>query len=243
MRHPENCHGIARAAAWRIARAAALAVLLAACAPPPSSQTAASLPPAPADFPEGHYRQAETLGRKVLRVDPGESLVAIVVRRAGPLAGLGHDHVVASRDVRGYVDTEGGRADLYVALARLTVDEPGLRAEAKLDTLPSQEAIEGTRRNMHEKVLDTLRHPFALVRATRTGADPARLDVAITLHGTTRSFVVPVRIEPAKDSVAVSGKLTFNQTEFGITPYAVLGGALQVQDQLELRFRISAKGG
>lgn len=243
MAHPETCHGTARAVACRIAQAAALAILMAACTPPPASQTAASLPPAPADFPEGHYRQAETLGRKVLRVDPGESLVAIVVRRAGPLAGLGHDHVVASRDVRGYIDIEAGRADLYIPLARLTVDEPGLRAEAKLDTLPSQEAVEGTRRNMHEKVLDTGRYPYALISATRMSADPMRLSVAVTLHGATRRFEVPVQIEAAKDGIAASGRLTFNQTDFAIAPYAVLGGALQVQDQLGLRFRISAKGG
>ncbi len=218
--------------------AAALCALLTACAPPPLPSASAL----PADFPKAHYREAEAQGRRVLRIDPAASLVAIEVRRGGPLTGLGHDHVVASRDLRGYVDTEAGRAALYVPLQRLTVDEPGLRAEAQLDTQPPPDAIEGTRRNMLEKVLDAERFPFALIRATRS-AEPNKLDVALTLHGATRRFEVPVQTEALPDGIAVSGRLTFKQTDFGITPYAVLGGALRVEDGLELRFRVVATGG
>jgi len=32
-----------------------------------------------------------------------------------------------------------------------------------------------------------------------------------------------------------------NQTDFAITPYSLLGGAIAVKDALELRFRISAR--
>lgn len=224
----------------RIGLIAVLAGLLSACAPSP--QASAPLPQSPADFPELRYRQAEALGRKVLRVDPRRSLVVIEVRRAGALANLGHDHVVASHDVRGYVDPEEGRTDLYVPLHRLVVDEPGLRAEARLDTQPSQDAIEGTRRNMLEKVLEAERHPFALIRAVRSPADPSKLSVAIKLHGTTRTFEIPLQTETTAGGIDASGRLAFNQTDFGIAPYSVLGGALQVQDRLELRFRIVAAG-
>jgi polyisoprenoid-binding protein YceI len=243
MAHPKTCGVTGGAAAFRIGLAAVLSALLAACVPPPPSPPAAAIPPTPAEFPEAHYRQAEAAGRQILHIDPARSLVVIEVRRAGVLAGLGHDHVVASHDARGFVDARDGRADLYVPLQRLSVDEPGLRAEAKFDTQPSQDAIEGTRRNMLEKVLDAERFPFVLIHAARAGADPARLIVAITLHGTTRRFDIPLQTETLPDGLAVSGRLTFHQTDFGLTPYSVLGGALQVQDRLELRFRIVAAGG
>jgi hypothetical protein len=219
------------------------ALLLAACAPSPPATPPPSSAQAPADFPQTRYRQAQAEGRRVLRIDPAASLVAIDVRRGGPLAGLGHDHVVACRDLRGYVDAEAGRADLYAPLQHLTVDEPVLRAEAKLDTQPSPDAIEGTRRNMLEKVLDAGRFPFALIRATRSSTEPDKLDIALTLHGATRSFAVPVKTEAVQDGIAVSGRLTFRQTDFGITPYSVLGGALRVEDELQLRFRIVATDG
>jgi polyisoprenoid-binding protein YceI len=68
---------------------------------------------------------------------------------------------------------------------------------------------------MFEKVLDAGRFPHVLIRATRTGADPTRLNADLTLHGTTRSFELPGRIESTPDGIAVSGRLTFNQTDFG----------------------------
>jgi len=35
--------------------------------------------------------------------------------------------------------------------------------------------------------------------------------------------------------------MSLNQTDFGITPLSVLGGAIQVQDKLDLRFHIVAQ--
>jgi hypothetical protein len=219
-----------------------LAGLVAGCAPRIPPQATVEYAQAPADFPESYYRQAEALGRKVLRVDPDRSLVAIVVRRDGSLARLGHDHVVASHDVKGYVDMDGGRADLYVPLDRLAVDEPGLRSEAGLATQPSKEAVEGTRRNMLEKVLESGRFPFALIRVTRGTADRSKLIVTITLHGVMRAMEIPAQIETLPGGIGISGRMTFNQTYFGIVPFSILGGALQVQDSLDLRFRILAGG-
>lgn len=212
--------------------------LVAACTPqapsvaPPVAQTVM-----PADFPEAYYRQAQG-HRNILHVDSTRSLITIDVRRSGPFARLGHDHVVASRHVTGYADPQAGRADLYVPLERLTVDEPALRAEAKLDTRPSLEDIEGTRHNMLVKVLEADRFPFALIHAEYLSAEHAALRLTITLHGITRSFDVPVHIEQTGQSMAVSGHLAFKQTDFGMVPMSVLGGAIQVQDTLDLCFSI-----
>ena len=221
---------------------AALTVLLAACAPRLPLPAPAEMAQTPADFPEAYYRQAEASGRRVLRVAPERSLVVIEVHRAGAFARLGHEHVVASHEVKGYVDLAEGRSDLYVALERLVVDEPGLRAEAGFDTQVSPEAVDGTRRNMLDKVLDSARFPFVLIHATRADAKQQSLSLSITLHGRTRSFEIPVRIEEIPGGIAVSGRMAFNQTDFGVTPLSVLGGALQVQDRLDLRFRIVATG-
>jgi hypothetical protein len=197
----------------------------------------------PAEFPEGYYQQALKQGKPVYRVDPAESLIVIEVRRGGSLARLGHDHVVASHEVTGYVAPGEGRADLYVALARLVVDEPQLRKEAGFDTQPTESDIEGTRSNMLAKVLEADRFPFALIGVTGADAKEAKatLAVAITLHAHMRTQQVPAEIAADAESIVVSGRLAFNQTDFGITPYALLGGAIAVKDGLELRFRIRAR--
>jgi polyisoprenoid-binding protein YceI len=197
----------------------------------------------PADFPEGYYREALAQGKPVFRVDPAESLIVIEVRRAGSLARLGHDHVVATREVVGYVAPGEGRADLYVALARLQVDEAALRAEAGFDTQPTESDIEGTRANMLAKVLEADKFPFALISVSGANAKEKKttLAVAITLHGHMRTLQVPTEIETDAEKIGVTGRLSFEQTDFGITPYSLLGGAIAVQNRVDLRFRIVAR--
>jgi YceI-like domain len=197
----------------------------------------------PAEFPERYYLQAHQQGRPVYRVDPAESLVVIEVRRGGSLARLGHDHVVASRNLTGYVAPGEGRADMFVALASLVVDEAQLRQEAGFDTQPSESDIDATRSNMLRHVLEVERFPFALIAVSGAVATQkkATLSVSITLHGQTRTLWVPAEIEADEQNIRVAARLALNQTDFAITPYSLLGGAIAVKDALELRFRISAR--
>ncbi|HUL93358.1 MAG TPA: YceI family protein [Burkholderiales bacterium] len=223
-----------------LAAASLFVLLLAACAE--LLRVEAPVAP-PAEFPEGYYQQALKQGKPVYRADPAESLVVIEVRRGGSLARLGHDHVVASHDVTGYVAPGEGRADLYAALARLVVDEPALRKEAGFDTQPTESDIEGTRSNMLNHVLEAEKFPFAVIGVKDVDAKQgkATLAVAVTLHGVTRTLQVPAEVQADAQTILVSGRFAFNQSDFGITPYSLLGGAIAVKDGLELRFRIRAR--
>jgi polyisoprenoid-binding protein YceI len=122
------------------------------------------------------------------------------------------------------------------------VDEPELRAQAKFDTQPSASAIAGTRENMLGK-FNAVEHPYALisVASVDTDASGTLLNAAITLNGITRPVRVPAKIERAGDQLAVTGQVELEQTAFGITPFTILGGALQVQDQVTVRFAIRAR--
>lgn len=196
----------------------------------------------PADFPAAFYADAAARGQSVLQIDSSHSLVSITVRRAGALAKLGHDHVIASHELQGYVAPQLGRADLYVALDRLSVDESALRAKAALDTQPSAADIEATRANMLNKLLQTSIHPFALIQAHASPqADgDVLLALELTLHGVTRSLSVPALIRRTPGEFHISGSLSIDQSSFGITPLSILGGAIQVRDRLELNFEVRA---
>jgi polyisoprenoid-binding protein YceI len=217
-----------------------LAALLSACAPQLARPPAVAGHP-PGNFPEQFYVQAIARHQPVFRIDPARSLVVIEARRGGSLARIGHDHVVASHDVQGYVAPEAGRADLYVELDRLVVDEQPLRAEAGFGTHPSQEDIDGTRTNML-KVLQAERYPFVLVGVTRAekGGD-SMMNVSLTLHGMKRDYPIPMRIDNTAEEIKVTGRLVLNQTDFGIVPLSILGGAVQVQDEVRMRFDIRAR--
>ena len=220
--------------------AAAVTALLAACATqvaaPPEATTRR-----PAEFPEADYQGMLARGEPVFRLDPVRSFAVIVVRRGGSLAQFGHDHVVASHDVAGYIAPDQGRADLYVPLDALVVDEPALRSEIGLDTQPSPADVAGTRGNMLQKVLETDRYPFALIAVKGAAASSGQpLQVAVSLHGVTRSVDVPVQYRRAADEVTASGAFAIDQSQFGIVPFTVLGGAIAVQDRLNVTFQIVA---
>lgn len=229
--------------------AVVLAVITAGCSlPPPALPIPTGVPP---EFPVERY-QRPAAGEVVYEIDPGRSLVQTFAYRGGALARMGHDHVIASRDVSGFVllrEGEQGRhgfeADLYAPLAAMTVDEAALRADAGFTSEPSQSDREGTRGNMLRS-LDAADHPFvrvAVKSASYTIAElnnGAVLDVSLSLHGVTRELQVPVTVERQVTSMTVSGSFELLQSDFSITPFSVLGGALAVLDKLDIRFEIHA---
>ncbi|MEM8517031.1 hypothetical protein RCH05_001557 [Janthinobacterium sp. CAN_S7] len=220
-------------------------IVLAACTPlPPAPVQTPAHAPGPAALaatpaPAPAWQQQE---KGVLHIVPQQSLLTITVRRGGALARLGHDHVIASRNLQGVVAPALGRAQFQFRLDEMSVDEEGLRQAAGLTTTPSADAIAGTRHNMLVRVLEAERYPWVRIEARRTD-DKEMLEADITVHGVTRTVQLPVRIEEAADGrgLQASGSLLLKQSDFGIVPFAILGGAMAVQDQMELAFRISAR--
>jgi polyisoprenoid-binding protein YceI len=91
---------------------------------------------------------------------------------------------------------------------------------------------------MLEKVLEAERFPFVVlrVRAVEQGVLQAELSV----HGVTRPLRIPAKVDSGAERVEVSGSFAINQSDFGIEPFSVLGGALAVQDRVDLSFAIRA---
>ncbi len=215
-----------------------------ACAPAPERPVPAAAPP---DLHEARYRAAAAAGRAVYRIDREHSVAWVVVRRGGPLARLGHDHVVASHALEGRVlwpaPAKDGRADVRVDLRALVVDEPALRRRLGLGEPLDSEAVAGTASNMHEKVLESARHPYLGLRLRQVSAAAmagGRVEGRLTLHGVTRPVVLEVQAHREEDVLRLSGRFGIRQTGFGITPFSILGGALRVQDSLEGGFEITA---
>ncbi|UOD29894.1 YceI family protein [Massilia violaceinigra] len=216
----------------------ALLVLVAGCA----STTAPPPAPTPAAPAFGWYRDAAR-AQQVLRIDAALSLITVTVRRGGTFARMGHDHVVASRSIEGFVAPDAGRADFRFRLDQMTVDETDLRTKAGLATQPDPDAIAGTRTNMLTRVLDAERFPLVELHAERAagkGDKVQTLRLTVTLHGVSRTLDVPTTIERDAGGLTASGTFILNQSDFGITPMSVMGGALTVQDPMELAFRIVA---
>jgi hypothetical protein len=60
----------------------------------------------------------------------------------------------------------------------------------------------------------------------------------LALHGQTRSIVTTI----TEDQGHYRGAMTLRQTDYGITPISVAGGAVKVKDELKIDFDIVMKG-
>jgi YceI-like domain len=194
-------------------------------------------------------------------VVPDASLVVILVYRAGALASAGHNHVIASHDAGGtlYVPADRllGSFELHVPVATLTVDEAALRSQqggGDFAAEVSEGAKEGTRRNMlGPALLDAAHYPEIVLRAVRleppaAGTERAAANagsivaqVQSTVRDAVRTFAVPVHYSLGGGTLLACGELTLRQSELGLTPFSALLGALQVQDEMRISFRISAR--
>jgi len=188
-------------------------------------------------------------GAAVYTIDADRSIVTLRVYRAGRLAKLGHNHVITSASESGRAWTSGAPAtsgfEVRVAVADMVVDDPAARAAAGPD-FPgglSEAARAGTRNNMlRAEVLDGDRYPAIVVRAGSLGGswDQPTVAAGVTLKGVTRSIDVPLSIARTDHEIFARGAFRVLQSDFGITPFSIGGGAIAVGDAVEISFEIRA---
>ncbi|HEX4675581.1 MAG TPA: YceI family protein, partial [Steroidobacteraceae bacterium] len=210
---------------------------------PPAGQSAPLPSPLPAH--EGRpYDIAST-----------DSLLTIQAFRRGALAKAGHNHVIASHALRGtfYVPADLARTtfEVHMPVTELTVDEAVLRSKENPEEFPPDipdSAKDGTRRNMLSgALLDGERYPEIVLRSERLEQAPDgsgaqwTAHVQVTVRDRTSSVVVPVHYEQHDDQIVLSGEFPLKQTDLGLTPFSALLGALQVVNEMKIRFRIVAR--
>jgi polyisoprenoid-binding protein YceI len=185
-------------------------------------------------------------------VVPRDSRVDIYVYRGGTFSKLGHNHVVTSNALHGRVwvhpQFERSGFELSFPVQELTVDDPAARKAAGNDFPPDVPAAdkEGTRKNMlRAEVLDAERYPNVTLRSVRISgsAEAPQILARITIKDASREVQVPTKVQVQGNRLSAQGEFDILQTEFGIKPFSVGLGALQVQDRLHIRYSIVAERG
>jgi hypothetical protein len=234
---------------------------------PPAAMPPAAAPP-PAAQAAAQAAGVTPLQGEPYDIDGPASLLTILVYRGGALASVGHNHVIASHQLGGSIyvpaDIRRSRCEIQVPVATLSIDEASLRAQQSGADFPpdvSESAKEGTRHNMlGDALLDAGEFPEIVLHANldadagpagdggggAPGTAPASAtgtllaQVQATVRGRQRSFAVPVRYELAGGTLTLSGATSLRQSELGLTPFSAMLGALQVQDEMQVAFRIVA---
>ena len=180
-------------------------------------------------------------------IDSQNSELRILVYRAGPLANLGHNHVMVNHAVTGLVQVGGSISassfSLNVPVESFLVDDADARREEGGDfpgEIP-EDAKSGTRRNMlSAALLNAAEFPTITVTSvTLSGAlDALSADLVISVAGHEASVSAPCLLQGDARTLTAVGSMELRQTAIGLTPYSLLRGALQVRDVMQLRFRI-----
>ena len=215
-------------------------LIVAACAarhPRPAAPPLRALPglqslPAPGEYP----------------IDSSGSELRLLVYRAGPLRNLGHNHVMVNRAVSGRVqigaDASTSAFSLRMRADGFVVDDAQSRQEEG-DDFPGEipeDAKAGTRRNMLSgAVLDAAEFPDITVRSTSLTGPLNALNAALEISaaGHTSRMSVPLSLQGDAHRVIASGSMELRQSALGLVPYSLMHGALQVQDAMQLKFKIT----
>jgi polyisoprenoid-binding protein YceI len=225
----------------RAAAAGVLALLLAACHTPPAPMVqptaAAAATPVPA---AAHYA-----------VDAGQSDVRLFVKRAGPMAALGHNHVLAVRQLQGDVyvadDPRQSHFELQFPVSAMSVDEPVMRAAAGPDytSVVNDAARIGTRNNMlGERLLQATQFPHLSIASgavTVTAPDELQVELKLLVRDHASVLQVPVHWRHNDDSLQADSTFTLQQSALGLTPFSIAMGALRTADEIEVRCQIAAR--
>jgi polyisoprenoid-binding protein YceI len=183
-------------------------------------------------------------------VDAAASDVNILVYRGGVIARLGHNHVMTSKSLKGAVslhpDLAKSSFEVEFPVAELIVDDVQARQAAGADfpgEIPQKDR-DGTRKNMlRAEVLDAEHFASIQLKSIRVaGSLPsAQVVTRITIKDASREVAVPVNIVTSAGRLTATGQFDIKQTDFGIKPFSIGLGALEVVDQLTVKFNIVAQ--
>ncbi len=200
---------------------------------------------------EGTYANLHTSGGTVFRIAPDTSTIRIYAFRGGKAPKLGHNHVLSAPNFEGYfhVPAEGAlntRFDLSFRLDQLVLDQPEHRAAlgANFASTLSEEAVEGTRRNLlGDKLFQAETYPYVRIRSVHISGDAPKFAarIVVEMHGQTREQWVALSVQGLPDALQAEGAFVLRQTDFGVQPFSLLGGLLAVQDEVVVEFSLQGR--
>jgi hypothetical protein len=238
-----------------------LTLLLLSCGAPRPRQNA----PQGVDHGAAHGAAAQAAaGAHAYRIDADRSELRVLVYRAGPMARFGHNHVLVNRALDGQVFLKVPRTassfSFTVPVADFVVDEPQSREQEGADfpgEIP-EDARTGTLHNMQSPaLLDAAEFPVITVDcvalteapdgmiatlAIRVAGHESRLDAPFALEGQPPDDQAQGgdARDGASQTLVASGSMDLRQSALGLTPFSIFLGALQVQDTMRVKFKITA---
>jgi polyisoprenoid-binding protein YceI len=186
---------------------------------------------------------AQAGARSAYAISVPKSTLQICVYKEGLFKAFGHDHLISASMLSGRVlfnkeTLEDSSVDLTVETASLRVIDPG---ESDEDRQKVQSTMVG------KSVLDMEKFPVIRFSSTRlmegkkaaAGWD-VTLEGSLALHGVEKPVSLPLHLSEKDGELRAVGEVSILQTDFGITPIKVGGGAVKVKNKIRIRFDVVA---
>ena len=217
----------------------ALAALACSCALPPKVPPPAA-PVGKVTEPAGPYQGFDVIS----------SRVEIRVYRDGPMAQLGHDHLITSGALAGTIQlrepSSDSRFKLDLPLASLVVDDPAERSTAGPEfakAVPQADRAATWRNMLGTAVLDAALQPVLHLTAESLEGGPQEYlaRVRVGLRGEERIIGVPLSMQIDGERLSVHASFKLHHAALGLTPFTVALGALRVRDDIDVDCRLEAR--
>ncbi|AGZ48990.1 YceI family protein [Mycobacterium kansasii] len=171
----------------------------------------------------------------VWTLDPSGGELIVRTGVAGRAARMGHRLTIAMtrwQATVNWVADEPATAELAVEVDSLEV----LRGEGGVKSLSGPE--KALVRSNALKSLNAGRFPDIRFTASEIDKteDGYRLTGQLQIRGKSRQHMIDLRTEDLGDSWAMSAESTVRQSDYGVKPYSLLMGSLQVADEVTVSF-------
>jgi polyisoprenoid-binding protein YceI len=175
-------------------------------------------------------------------VDARSSRFTVQAFSTGILSAMGHNPKIGIR-------TFTGEVHFNVEAAQASGFQLSMKSNSMgvLDDISDKDRRD-IEKIMNEQVLEPGKYPDIVydapsVSIARIGSDlySANINGTLSFHGVSRNQTVSARIAVFDEMLRASGEFKLNQSEYGIKPISVAGGALKVKDELKFSFEMVAR--
>lgn len=165
------------------------------------------------------------------KIDVTGSKITVYAYKSGMFSFAAHDHVINVPIAAGTIDEGKRTIEFRVKSGELQVLDPNESEKNRAEICATM---------LGPKLLDAPKFPEISFRSTsvrETAPNTAAVEGVLTLHGVSRPVALTVRREGA----FYVGEARLKQTDYGLTPVSVAGGAVKVKDEVKIEFKVTTE--
>jgi polyisoprenoid-binding protein YceI len=175
-------------------------------------------------------------------IDAGASRFTVQAFATGLLSAMGHNPLIGIRTFSGEVN-----------FSSESLQGNGLKLAIQAGSLGVQDDISDKDRSeieklMNEQILEPARYPEIVYEAPQVSVAKlgeslysATANGNLSFRGASHNQPVTARVAVFGEMLRASGEFTLKQSDYGIKPISVAGGALKVKDELRFSFELVAR--